>query len=81
MKNQTIKVFGIGKRFSGHGHYKITIEYNENGIYNPITNKEDSYITTDMESIDEWDNGGAERLAERYLVQNVSNQAKIIFDF
>jgi hypothetical protein len=81
MKKQTIKVFTICKRFYGHGHYRITIEYNENGIYNPIYNKEESFITTDMECIDIWYDGGAEKLARGYLMQNINSEAKIIFDF
>jgi hypothetical protein len=81
MDNKTIKVFWIQKRFAGHGHYRIVMEYNKSGAWDLETNIEVSFLTTDMQSIDIWNEGGAEALAEHYLLNNVNSEAKIIFDF
>lgn len=81
MDIKTIKVFWIQKRFAGHGHYRINLEYNESGAWDLETNIETSFLTTDMQSIDIWNEGGAEALAGRYLLNNVNSEAEIIFDF
>ena len=81
MKKQTIKVFAIGKSPSGHGHYRIYIEYNVNGVFDTKTNEDVTFTTTDMQRIDEWNEGGAESLAGSYLLNNVDSEAEIIFDF
>jgi hypothetical protein len=91
VKEKKVTVFSIGKKPSGHGHYKITIEYKINDGKNEIGDlyknlKTASFVTTDMQSIDEWNEGGAETCAARFFFSHcedieIDSDEEIFFDF
>jgi hypothetical protein len=80
--NTQCMVYCISKTFVGYGNYQIYFEFSK--IDNYFEKESVKFITTNMQLIDEWYDGGAEALVElhlKYNMQVISENEEIKFDF